>query len=105
MSLGFIGSAGLPAGLVVSAAQRTCKTPFRARQARPEPDLFACDGFHPSRRAHAIAGEEIAAASTAARWLIACRVPNGFAPGPSHAVLAFWAARSARTQRAGSGAG
>jgi lysophospholipase L1-like esterase len=26
-----------------------------------EPDLFACDGFHPNRRAHAIWGEEIAA--------------------------------------------
>jgi len=25
-----------------------------------EPDLFACDGFHPNRRAHAIWGEEIA---------------------------------------------
>jgi lysophospholipase L1-like esterase len=26
-----------------------------------EPDLFACDGFHPNRRAHVIWGEEIAA--------------------------------------------
>ena len=26
-----------------------------------EPDLFACDGFHPNRRAHTIWGEEIAA--------------------------------------------
>src|ERR1700730_10801070 len=26
-----------------------------------EPDLFACDGFHPNRRAHAIWGEAIAA--------------------------------------------
>jgi lysophospholipase L1-like esterase len=26
-----------------------------------QPDLFACDGFHPNRRAHAIWGEEIAA--------------------------------------------
>jgi lysophospholipase L1-like esterase len=26
-----------------------------------EPDLFACDGFHPNRRAHAIWGEELAA--------------------------------------------
>ena len=26
-----------------------------------KPDLFACDGFHPNRRAHAIWGEEIAA--------------------------------------------
>ena len=26
-----------------------------------EPDLFACDGFHPNRRAHAIWGEDIAA--------------------------------------------
>ena len=31
-----------------------------------EPDLFACDGFHPNRRAHAIWGEEIAALSIAA---------------------------------------
>ena len=26
-----------------------------------EPDLFACDGFHPNRRAHAIWGEKLAA--------------------------------------------
>ena len=37
----FLGAAPLPAAL--------------------EPDLFAGDGFHPNRRAHAIWGEEIAA--------------------------------------------